>query len=210
MKILNIFSPEIMSRYAILYYRLTIIYYLHRNIGLEVSKEISNSNFSLPKLKNPMTIRLRSDKKIHIQSSADIFQIIQPVLRRCSKIDREREHLWLLCLDALQTVCHLELVGLGTRRTVLIDPVEIFHLAILKEATSIVLIHNHPTGNLKPSRADKTATEKLVEASRFLNIPLLDHLIISEKEFFSFLDEGVFETLETKKFIMFNSVLAMD
>jgi DNA repair protein RadC len=124
----------------------------------------------------------------------------------------------MMTLDCSQTVRNpgsapgtgLELLGLGTQRTVLIDPMEVYHRALLRRAASIVVIHNHPSGSLKPSRADKTATEKLVEASRFLNIKLLDHLIISEDEYFSFLDEGVFETLETRKFIMFNSILAMD
>jgi len=81
-------------------------------------------------------------------------------------------------------------------------------IGLAETCRSIVVIHNHPSGSLKPSRADKTATEKLVEATRFLK--LLDHLIISEEEYFSFLDQGVFETLETRKFIMFSSVLAMD
>ena len=70
--------------------------------------------------------------------------------------------------------------------------------------------HNHPPDSLRPSRADKTATEKLVKASRFLNIRFLDHLIISEEEYLSSLDEGALETLETRKLIMLNSILAMD
>jgi len=165
-----------------------------------------------------MNIRLKPHQKIHIQSSSDIYQILQPIFRRYSKLDRDREHLWMMTLDGSQTVRKLELLGLGTQRTVLIDPMEVYHRALLRRAASIVVIHNHPSGSLKPSRADKTATEKLVEASRFLNIKLLDHLIISEDEYFSFLDEGVFETLalnndpglETRKLIMFNSALAMD
>lgn len=141
-----------------------------------------------------MTIRLRAHQKVRIQSSADIFQLLQPILRRSSKLDRDREHLWLLCLDHSQTVRHLELLGLGTQRSVLIDPMEVYNLALLKRATSIAVVHNHPTGKLQPSRADKLVTEKLMEASRFLNIQLLDHLIISEKGFYSFFDEGEFNS----------------
>lgn len=157
-----------------------------------------------------MNIRLRPHQKIKINSSSDIFSVIQPIFRRSSKLDRDRERVWVFCLDTSQTIQHLELIGLGTKNTVLLDPMEVYHLALIKRASSIVVVHNHPSGRLEPSRTDKTATEKFVEASRFLNIRLLDHLIISEKEYFSFLDEGVFETLEAKKFIMFNSVLAMD
>ena len=126
-----------------------------------------------------MNIRLKPHQKIHIQSSSDIYSILQPIFRRYSKLDRDREHLWMMTLDGSQTVRKLELLGLGTQRTVLIDPMEVYHRALLRRAASIVVIHNHPSGSLKPSRADKTATEKLVEASRFLNIKLLDHLIIS-------------------------------
>ncbi len=73
-----------------------------------------------------------------------------------------------------------------------------------------MVAHNHPSGWLRPSRADKEATVKLVEASRFFGIRLLDHLIISEKAFYSFLDEGEFAKMEVGKFMAFNSVLAMD
>lgn len=165
-----------------------------------------------------MNIRLKPHQKIHIQSSADIYQILQPIFRRCSKLDRDREHLWMMTLDSSRTLRKLELLGVGTQRTVLIDPMEVYHRALLRRAAAIVVIHNHPAGNLSPSRADKTATAKLLEASRLLNIELLDHLIISEEGYFSFLDEGVFEKLapdydpglETRKVVLFNSVRAMD
>lgn len=98
-----------------------------------------------------MTIRLRPNQKTHIQSFADIFRLMQPILRRCTQRDRNREHFWVLCLDLSQNVSHLELLGLGTQRSVLIDPKEVHHLALLKNACSIVAIHNHPCGRLKPS-----------------------------------------------------------
>lgn len=86
---------------------------------------------------------------------------------------------------------------------------EVYNLALLKRAASIAVVHNHPTGKLQPSRADKLATEKLMEASWFLNIHLLDHLIISEKGFYSFLDEGEFEKIEARKFVVMARSLAI-
>jgi DNA repair protein RadC len=157
-----------------------------------------------------MKLRLRAHQQVKLHSSSDIFQILQPIFRRIPKRDRNCEHFWLMTLDTSQTIRTLELLGLGTQRNILIDPMEVYHRALHWQASSIVAIHNHPSGNLTPSRADKTVTEKLVEAGRFLNIRFLDHLIISEDKYFSFLDKGVFETLETSKFIMFNSVLAVD
>lgn len=158
-----------------------------------------------------MQVRLKPEQKISIQSSTDIFHLLQPAFLRQSKLDRDREHLWLLCLDHSQTVRTLELLGLGTRQTVLIDAMEVFHRALLRRAASIVVAHNHPSGNLKPSRSDIIATEKLAEASRFLNIKLHDHLIISETGFYSFRDGGEFEKMKTGKFILsHNTVLAME
>ncbi|MCG2618121.1 JAB domain-containing protein [Terrimonas sp. NA20] len=137
-----------------------------------------------------MTIRLKPHQKIHIQSSSDIYRVLQPILLRISKLNRDREHFWLMHLDASQRVRCVELLGLGTQRTVLIDPMDVYHRAIVRRASSIVVIHNHPSGNVKPSHADKIATEKLMQASRFANVRMLDHLIISEHEYYSFLDRG--------------------
>lgn len=137
-----------------------------------------------------MTIRLQPHQKIHISSSADIFNLLQPILRRASKLDRNREHLWLLCLDQSRKVLHLELIGLGTVRSVLMDPMEVYSVAIGRRASAVALIHNHPSGNLKPSFADRDMTNLLQQLGRMLRIPLLDHLIISETEFYSFNDSG--------------------
>jgi DNA repair protein RadC len=137
-----------------------------------------------------MTIRLKPHQKIHIQSSADIYRVLQPILLRISKLNRDREHCWLMHLDASQRVRCVELLALGTQRTVLIDPMEVYHRAIVRRASSVVVIHNHPSGNLKPSRADKIVTEKLMQASQFASVRMLDHLIISEEGYYSFADEG--------------------
>lgn len=140
-----------------------------------------------------MTIRLRPHQKISIQSSSDVFQLLQPLLLKESKLDRDREHLWVLCLDQSHSVKHLELAGLGTLKSVLIEPVEIYSVALIHRAAAIILAHNHPSGQLIPSRADRRETARLKEASQLLGIPLLDHLIISETGFYSFGDEGVFD-----------------
>lgn len=137
-----------------------------------------------------MTIRLKPHQKIHIQSSADIYRVLQPILLRISKLNRDREHCWLMHLDASQRVRCVELLAVGTQRTVLIDPMDVFHRAIVRRASSVVVIHNHPSGNLKPSGADKMMTEKLMQTSRFANVRMLDHLIISEEGYYSFADEG--------------------
>jgi DNA repair protein RadC len=65
-------------------------------------------------------------------------------------------------------------------------------MAVQFPASGIILAHNHPSGNLKPSQADHQLTRKLKEAGKALDIPVLDHLIIGERDYFSFVDEGVF------------------
>jgi DNA repair protein RadC len=72
---------------------------------------------------------------------------------------------------------------------------------------SIVNIHNHPSGRLKPSPADKSITQQLMKGSEFLNLRLLDHLIISEEGYFSFMDEGIFEQLNDKATIIVSAAL---
>ena len=72
-----------------------------------------------------------------------------------------------------------------------VHPREVFKMAVQLSATSIILVHNHPSGNLNPSQADKSLTEKLRDAGKILDINVLDHLIITEESYFSFADEGI-------------------
>jgi DNA repair protein RadC len=71
------------------------------------------------------------------------------------------------------------------------DPKLIFKSAIEQNGSSIILIHNHPSGNLKPSQADINLTKNLKEAGKFMEIPVLDHIIVSDNCYFSFADEGL-------------------
>lgn len=89
-----------------------------------------------------MQIRLNSKQNLHIQSSSDLFHLLQPAFLRSPKLDCDREHLWLLCLDHSQTPGSqsvagsrtLELLGHGTQNNVLIDPMEVYHRALLRRA----------------------------------------------------------------------------
>jgi len=85
-------------------------------------------------------------------------------------------------------ICELSTGGIsGT----VADPKLIFMAALKSNASFIVIAHNHPSGNLKPSMADEKLTDKIKEAGKFLDLPLLDHLIITDEGFFSFADEGL-------------------
>lgn len=94
-------------------------------------------------------------------------------------------------LNQSNKVLHHEIISEGGITGTVADPRIILKNALSHNATSIVLSHNHPSGNLKPSRQDELLTEKIKQAAQFLDIKVLDHIIVSEEGYFSFADEGL-------------------
>jgi DNA repair protein RadC len=99
-------------------------------------------------------------------------------------------------LDIHQWILYLELVSLGTVDATLVDPMSVFSFALQKSACNIVLLHNHPSGDLIPSDKDKDVTDRLIQSGRILHTAVLDHLVISTRNYLSFLDAGIMEELE--------------
>jgi DNA repair protein RadC len=87
-------------------------------------------------------------------------------------------------------VIKLEKVSEGGFSGTVVDPKRIFHLALQHKASQLIIAHNHPSGNLTPSGEDIRITEKLIQAGRLLEIQVLDHLIVTESNYYSFADEG--------------------
>lgn len=143
-----------------------------------------------------MNVKLTGTQKIKIICSDDIYGIMQRILLRENKIDRGREHLWTISLDNANKVLNIELVSIGSVNKTLIEPMEVFSVPLQKRAVKIIVVHNHPSGEIKPSEADKDITDRLIQAGKIMNVPVLDHLIITEKTFFSFADSGILEELE--------------
>ncbi|MCC6837884.1 MAG: JAB domain-containing protein [Bacteroidia bacterium] len=106
------------------------------------------------------------------------------------KIHYLEESLMMLLNRANRLIGYTKLSIGGTTGTV-VDLKVIFQTALKANAQSIILFHNHPSGNLKPSEADKTITKNIKEAGRLMEIPLLDHIIITSEGYFSFADEGL-------------------
>lgn len=138
-----------------------------------------------------MTVRLSKRQKIKILHSKDLFPIMQKILLRENKISRSKEHFWVVGLNTQNTILFIELVALGSIDAAIVKPAEIFRMAIYKLATQIIIVHNHPSGELKPSQADRTLTENLLQAAEIVKIEVSDHLIISEKNYFSFKDKKI-------------------
>lgn len=125
-------------------------------------------------------------KKRTITCSNDAFLEIQDSL-----VDLPHEEFWILMLNRANKVIAKKNVSKGGVSGTVADAKMIFKPALEKLACSVVLCHNHPSGNLKPSDADIKLTNKLKDAGKNLDIPILDHLIIGDNAYFSFADEGI-------------------
>ena len=127
-------------------------------------------------------------KKPQITSSNDAYKIIAPIL-----MDLAHEEFWILILNRNNIVIGKEKISSGGVAGTVVDAKNVFLRAIQKErATGIILCHNHPSGNLKPSQADILLTKKIKGGGQLIDITVHDHLIISEKGYFSFADDGIF------------------
>ena len=127
-----------------------------------------------------------SADRIQINTSIDVYQAIEAQFK-----DLNHEEFWILLLNRANKVTSRHLVSKGGQAGTIADPKIIFNIALENHAASVILAHNHPSGNLKPSNADLELTQKLRAAGQFLDIPVLDHLIITDQGFLSFADEGI-------------------
>jgi DNA repair protein RadC len=121
-----------------------------------------------------------------IQSSQSVFELMQPVLG-----ELPHEEFWILYLNNSNKVIAKNQLSKGGITGTLVDVRLVLKKALEVGATALILCHNHPSGTLKPSRADQDITQKLKTAATSLDIKVLDHLIITEKTYFSFADEGI-------------------
>jgi DNA repair protein RadC len=124
-------------------------------------------------------------KKLRITCSRDVFEIMKPHL-----LDLNHEEFWVVLLNRANLVIKKHPVSSGGVSGTIADPKMIFKSALENLASGIILVHNHPSGNLRPSEADIALTRKLKSAGAFLEIPVLDHLIFANAGYFSFADEG--------------------
>lgn len=143
-----------------------------------------------------MNVKLTEAQKIKILNSGDVYGIMQNILLRENKIDRDKEHFWIVCLANNNRILMIELISLGSVKATIVEPIEVFSFALQKRAVKLILVHNHPSGDLDPSQEDIEVTDKMIAIGKFINMPVLDHLIISEKSFYSFLDSGLLEKIE--------------
>ncbi len=142
-----------------------------------------------------MSINLTEAEKIKILNADDLYGIMQRILLREEKIDQDREHFWVVGLANNNRILFIELVSKGSINKVSVEPMEVFSLALQRRAVRIILVHNHPSGELKPSYADKDITDHLIQVGLIVNTPVIDHLIITTTRFFSFEYSGILSQL---------------
>jgi len=125
-----------------------------------------------------------AEEQKKITCSRDIFHLFSPLLS-----DLIEEQFWVLYLDHRLQVLQQKMISSGGFTQTLVDIRKIFKYALEANATHIILAHNHPTGNLNPSEADKCVTQKIQNAGKIMDIKLLDHLIIAQNDYMSFADK---------------------
>lgn len=122
-----------------------------------------------------------------ITSSKTVFEIMQPIIG-----ELPHEEFWILYLNNSNKVISKTQLSVGGITGTLVDVRLVFKMALEKGATALILCHNHPSGTLMPSDADKQITRKLKVAGDSLDVKVLDHLIVTETKYYSFVDEGIF------------------
>lgn len=133
---------------------------------------------------------IRENLKTKLMKPKDVATCLSRILKKEHEVDRDKEHFWVIGLDSKNSARYIELVSLGGLTSVPLAPRETFRLAIKKAVASIICAHNHPSGASDPSHGDKTVNDKLREAGEIIGIKLLDHIIIGDREYYSFQQDG--------------------
>lgn len=120
-----------------------------------------------------------------ITNSRDAFEILRSTMG-----DLPYEEFWIILLNKANKVIRKSSISEGGISGTVVDPKKIFKIALDCHASSIILGHNHPSGNIQPSEADHKITRKIREAGQMLDVAVLDHLIIGDDRYYSFADEG--------------------
>jgi len=159
-----------------------------------ISMNLCNSNTSIKskaKRVNIVTIKMIKDSSVlygerTINSPSTAVNLLEQFLE-----DSDREMLIVCCLDTKNQPTCINVVSIGTLNSSLVHPREVFKPAILGNSSSIIVAHNHPSGDTSPSNEDIRITERLKEAGKIIGIELIDHLIIGRSKYTSLKGKGV-------------------
>jgi DNA repair protein RadC len=130
------------------------------------------------------------DSKIQVHGAAEVAKVFQDILALEDKIEQEKEHYYVMQLNIRSQVMMVELVTVGTLTSSLVHPRETFRRAVIAGAASIIIAHNHPSGEADPSDEDTKITQLMFDAGNLLGITMLDHIIFTNDNYFSFRNNG--------------------
>ena len=143
-----------------------------------------------------MELEVKNSDKIKIQGAQDTYEIMRKIFfDRHKEVEILKEHFWTIALNTSLKILSIELVSIGSNTRTIAAPQEIFRVPLYKSANHVVLIHNHPSGNLKPSDADLDSTNRLIQAGLLFDIKVVDHVIVTKHSYYSFCDNGLIEKL---------------
>lgn len=151
-----------------------------KGIGLAKAAQLKAS-FELARRKDE-----HDGERLSVKSHQDVIKAVRQRLK-----DKKKEHFLILCLDTRNNLIKISSISTGTLDTNLVHPREVFKEAIQSLASSIILVHNHPSGNPEPSEADIEITKRIQETGKIVGIDVLDHIIIADNKSFSFKEKGL-------------------
>lgn len=132
------------------------------------------------------TVSCSSTYKYKICSPNDVSNLLMENMRHLKK-----EHFRVLLLDTKNQIISMENISIGDLNSSIVHPREVFKMAIKKSSASMILVHNHPSGDPKPSKEDVSITNRLIECGKILGINVLDHVIIGNGRYISFKEKGL-------------------
>lgn len=139
--------------------------------AIELGKRIKQENNSLMNLQ--------------ITNAEIVFKYFKNIFE-----DKKQEYFYCVYLDNIKKVLEKKLLFIGTINQSLVHPREVFKEALLLSASGIICVHNHPSGNILPSKDDITLTKRLIEVGNLMGIKIIDHLIIGKNKYYSFMENG--------------------
>lgn len=127
-----------------------------------------------------------NDKKIKISSPQDVSNLVMEEMRYLKK-----EHFRIIMLDTKNNILTISNISIGSLNASIVHPREVFKEAIRRSSASIILVHNHPSGEPTPSKEDISITKRLIESGKILGISVLDHIVIGDGCYFSFKEQNI-------------------
>ena len=145
--------------------------------------------YSIGEVELSYKTKVKPSERMKVTCSKDAYKVLKATYRNGTI--EHKEYFKILLLNKGRDVLGYTQISEGGISSTIVDVRVILQIAILCNASSIILAHNHPSGNLKPSKEDEELTTQTIKAAKLMNIQVSDHIILSEEEYYSFSDEGL-------------------